>query len=239
VQERVPSEDVLRVAAETLAAAGAAKGGHARAARLTPEERQEIARNAGRARWATHSLLHTPSDRVAARQPSRGHVPSPGEIEAAARVLAAAGAAKGGHARAARLTPERRHQIAREAGIVGAKTRWGNRSDRETPAGPAAPEIPLMDHQLEEPSQPGVPSHPHSAEEAVREPSSDTSSISIASIGEDGQCHPKLSVSTWRRLLPVLRGLRDQSGCLGSGPERPTSDTLTPHDPSADPPQNS
>ena len=32
----------------------ASKGGEARAAKLTPEERSEIARKAARARWASH-----------------------------------------------------------------------------------------------------------------------------------------------------------------------------------------
>ena len=44
-------EKELRDAARTMALAGAAKGGHARAAALTPERRREIARKAVQARW--------------------------------------------------------------------------------------------------------------------------------------------------------------------------------------------
>jgi len=39
-------------AAVALGKLGGAKGGHARAAKLTPKERTEIARRAGKARWA-------------------------------------------------------------------------------------------------------------------------------------------------------------------------------------------
>lgn len=45
------AEDVRRVMRH-LSNLGAAKGGRARAERLSPEERREIARKAARARWA-------------------------------------------------------------------------------------------------------------------------------------------------------------------------------------------
>lgn len=41
-------------AAVALGKLGGAKGGKARAARMTPEERQESARRAARARWVNH-----------------------------------------------------------------------------------------------------------------------------------------------------------------------------------------
>ena len=48
-----PSPDQqVRKAARLLGKHGGAKGGPARAATLTPEERQRIARNAANARWA-------------------------------------------------------------------------------------------------------------------------------------------------------------------------------------------
>jgi hypothetical protein len=40
------------------------KGGHARAASLTPEERHQIASDAAKARWSeTRKVLHIPTDR--------------------------------------------------------------------------------------------------------------------------------------------------------------------------------
>lgn len=47
-QERLPEKDPAAVA---LGRKGGKKGGKARAERLTPEERSEIARIAARARW--------------------------------------------------------------------------------------------------------------------------------------------------------------------------------------------
>jgi hypothetical protein len=44
-------EDPLRAAAAALGRRGGLKGGKARAAKLTPEERSEIARKAAAARW--------------------------------------------------------------------------------------------------------------------------------------------------------------------------------------------
>jgi general stress protein YciG len=44
-------------------------------------------------------------------------------LSLAAAIMAKAGASKGGHARAARLSPERRREIGEE----GAKARWGPR----------------------------------------------------------------------------------------------------------------
>lgn len=45
-------EDALSDAAAELSKAGASKGGKARTASMTPEERKELASNAGKARWA-------------------------------------------------------------------------------------------------------------------------------------------------------------------------------------------
>jgi hypothetical protein len=42
----------LREAAKVLSKAGAAKGGRARAKKLTPKRQKEIASNAAKARWA-------------------------------------------------------------------------------------------------------------------------------------------------------------------------------------------
>ena len=44
--------DLLKEHMRQLAKKGGAKGGKARAAKLTPEERRESARKAARARWA-------------------------------------------------------------------------------------------------------------------------------------------------------------------------------------------
>ena len=44
-------EDPLRAAAAALGRRGGLKGGKARAAKLTPEERSEIAKKAAEARW--------------------------------------------------------------------------------------------------------------------------------------------------------------------------------------------
>ena len=46
-------DEQVSEAAQALAELGAAKGGHARARKLSPEERKEIARQAAEARWAT------------------------------------------------------------------------------------------------------------------------------------------------------------------------------------------
>ena len=48
-------EDPLRAAAAALGRRGGLKGGKARAAKLTPEERSEIARKAAQARWTRGS----------------------------------------------------------------------------------------------------------------------------------------------------------------------------------------
>lgn len=47
------SKDQVNEAAQALSELGAAKGGKARAAKLSPEQRKEIARQAAEARWAT------------------------------------------------------------------------------------------------------------------------------------------------------------------------------------------
>ena len=48
-------EDPIKAAAAALGRRGGLKGGPARAARMTPERRREIARKAARARWASRS----------------------------------------------------------------------------------------------------------------------------------------------------------------------------------------
>lgn len=50
-----PPEDTRDPAAVALGRKGGLKGGKARAARLTPEQRSEIARKAAQARWASSS----------------------------------------------------------------------------------------------------------------------------------------------------------------------------------------
>lgn len=52
--------DPMRVAAAALGRRGGLKGGHARAAKLTPEERAESARKAAKARWAKAKASDTP-----------------------------------------------------------------------------------------------------------------------------------------------------------------------------------
>ncbi len=47
-----PGEDGKNAAAVELGRLGGAKGGKARAEKLTPEQRSEIARRAARARWS-------------------------------------------------------------------------------------------------------------------------------------------------------------------------------------------
>jgi len=47
------TKDAVAEAAQALSELGAAKGGRARAAKLSPEERKDIARQAAEARWAT------------------------------------------------------------------------------------------------------------------------------------------------------------------------------------------
>ena len=50
-------ESEISKAAKTLSKLGSSKGGQARAAKLTPEERKKIARNAALARWEGESLI--------------------------------------------------------------------------------------------------------------------------------------------------------------------------------------
>ena len=47
----------IRAAASALGKLGAAKGGHARAAKMAPEERSRQAREAVKARWAKRRKL--------------------------------------------------------------------------------------------------------------------------------------------------------------------------------------
>lgn len=49
--DKPTAEEIKRVA-RYLSSLGAAKGGHARAAKLSPRRRREIARKAAAARWA-------------------------------------------------------------------------------------------------------------------------------------------------------------------------------------------
>jgi len=48
-----PTREEVRRVMRHLSSLGAAKGGEARAAKLTPERRREIARKAAAARWGT------------------------------------------------------------------------------------------------------------------------------------------------------------------------------------------
>ena len=54
-------------AARLLGKRGGAKGGKARAAALTPEERQRIARNAANARWARKKAQTAPEEAAGER----------------------------------------------------------------------------------------------------------------------------------------------------------------------------
>lgn len=239
MQRRVPSGEELRAAAQTLAGAGAAKGGHVRATRLTPGQRQEIARKAGRARWANRPLPQTPREVVTPRNPSEGNTPTGKDLRAAAQLLGAPGATKGGHARAAKLTPEQRREIPRKAGVAGAKARWDHRPEQQTPAGAATREI-TRDRPKEESGQPRVIMDRHATDESAS--LSDIRSTLIAAhpdrqpsqrragrqeprraenqflpdnlIGERDQACQPITLLTWRRLLPLLRGLRDQPGSI-------------------------
>jgi hypothetical protein len=53
INESRPEEDVKNPAAVALGRMGGLKGGKARAAKLTPEQRSEIAKKAAAARWGT------------------------------------------------------------------------------------------------------------------------------------------------------------------------------------------
>jgi hypothetical protein len=48
-----PTSEEVRHVMSYLSSLGAAKGGHVRASRLSPERRREIARGAAAARWGT------------------------------------------------------------------------------------------------------------------------------------------------------------------------------------------
>jgi hypothetical protein len=52
VENQDPSDEELRELARKLGRRGGLKGGPARAAKMTPEERSEAARKAVKARWA-------------------------------------------------------------------------------------------------------------------------------------------------------------------------------------------
>lgn len=63
-EEPEPSEDEGRRAAAVLGRLGGKKGGLARAAKLTPKRRSQIARKAARARWAQkHAAAGEPPSR--------------------------------------------------------------------------------------------------------------------------------------------------------------------------------
>lgn len=57
-QEDAPAQepDIRNPHAVALGKLGASKGGHARAEALTPEERQDIARKANKARWTKQQI---------------------------------------------------------------------------------------------------------------------------------------------------------------------------------------
>ena len=55
-----PAPPVKNLAAVALGKLGGLKGGPARAAKLTPEQRREIAQKGARARWANHARAETP-----------------------------------------------------------------------------------------------------------------------------------------------------------------------------------
>jgi len=55
-----PSDEELRELARILGRRGGLKGGKARAAKMTPEERSEAARKAVKARWARKRQRESP-----------------------------------------------------------------------------------------------------------------------------------------------------------------------------------
>ena len=115
-------------AAVALGKLGGLKGGHARAAVLTPERRSEIARIASRARWEKWK-----DERAAESAPPAPENPPPKNPAAVA--LGKLGGPKGGRARAEALSPERRSEIAR----IASRTRWGNKKKVVREADPPAP----------------------------------------------------------------------------------------------------
>lgn len=50
--------EIVKAAAFIMGQRGGRKGGPARAAKLSPERRQEIARNAAKARWAKRNSVN-------------------------------------------------------------------------------------------------------------------------------------------------------------------------------------
>ena len=106
-------QDQKNPAAVALGKLGGLKGGPARAAALTPERRSEIARIASRARWGNKKEA-----REAAPPVPEKETPPPKNPDAVA--LGKLGAVKGGHARAAALSPERRAEIGR----IASRARW-------------------------------------------------------------------------------------------------------------------
>jgi len=60
-EENERADDELRESARKLGRRGGLKGGKARAEKLTPEERKEIARKAARARWDRRRRQEEPS----------------------------------------------------------------------------------------------------------------------------------------------------------------------------------
>lgn len=59
-QTTEPTAEEIRRVMSYLSSLGAAKGGRARAAKLSKEQRREIARNAARTRWAAQQKTREP-----------------------------------------------------------------------------------------------------------------------------------------------------------------------------------
>ena len=115
--DRQDSPTEKNPAAVALGRLGGLKGGHARAAALSPERRSEIARLASRARWGKKEARE--ADR--STQPALPkEIPPPPEKNPDAVALGRLGAVKGGHARAAALSPVRRSEIGR----LASRARW-------------------------------------------------------------------------------------------------------------------
>lgn len=118
--------------AVALGKLGGKKGGKARAAKLSAERRREIAQKAAEARWAakkkraaekTVASSDLPSSTGGAR---RTDEVEDGEKNPNAVALGKLGGKKGGKARAAKLSAERRQEIARKA----AEARWAAKRKR-------------------------------------------------------------------------------------------------------------
>ena len=60
--EKTPAPPVKNAAAVALGKLGGMKGGAARAAKLTPEQRSEIAKKAATTRWGAQTLTEPPNE---------------------------------------------------------------------------------------------------------------------------------------------------------------------------------